>query len=135
MPSPKTVGERSEAVILARLLLAGRVVLQPFGDNQRYDLVMDEDGKFTRIQCKTGRVRNGVVKFNACSSHYHRGKGWSDYKGQVELFGVYVPELDKVYFVPVDEAGSHMVHLRLEPPKNGQAKGVRLASDYEFSPT
>lgn len=135
MPSPKLVGERSEAIILARLLLAGKVVLQPFGDSQRYDLVTEENGVFTRIQCKTGRVRKGVVEFNTCSSHYHRGKGWKDYIGQADVFGVYVPELDRVYMVPVTAVPTQGAFLRLEPPKNGQTQGIRFAADYEFKPT
>lgn len=134
MPNPKAVGEKSEAQILARLLREDKVVLLPFGDNQRYDLVLDEDGKFIRVQCKTGRVKDGSICFNACSTHYHRGKGWSDYKGEADLFGVYVPSLDKVYLVPVDDVPSQKVYLRLTPSKNGQTKGVRLAVDYEFPP-
>jgi hypothetical protein len=33
----------------------GYSVLLPFGVNQRYDLVLDLDGRFVRAQCKTGR--------------------------------------------------------------------------------
>lgn len=132
MGSPKEIGERSEGQILARLLLAGKVVLQPFGDNQRYDLVIDEGGIFKRIQCKTGRVRDGVIVFNTCSTHHHRGKGWRDYRGEADLFGVYVPVLDKVYLVPVEDVPTQQTHLRVAPPKNGQMRGVRLASDFEF---
>ena len=134
MPSPKETGDKSEAVILARLLLAGKVVLQPFGDNQRYDLVVDENGTFIRIQCKTGHLTRGAISFKTCSTHFHRGKGWSDYRGEADLFGVYVPNLGKVYLIPVGEVPKQVAHLRLEPPKNGQLKGVRMASKYEFSP-
>lgn len=133
MASPKEVGERSEGVILAKLLLAGKVVLQPFGDNQRYDLVVDEGGQFIRIQCKTGHVKNGVIIFNSCSTHYHRGKGWSGYHDEADVFAVYVPKLEQVYILPVKDVPSQKVYLRLEPPKNGQTKGVRMASDYAFT--
>lgn len=37
----KSIGERSEAMALAHFLQLGWVVLLPFGDNQRYDLVID----------------------------------------------------------------------------------------------
>ena len=134
MGNTKEIGERSEGQILARLLLAGKVVLQPFGDNQRYDLVIDEGGTLIRIQCKTGRVRNGVIIFKTCSNHYHRGSKWKDYRDQADLFGVFVPELNKVYLVPVKDMPAQGAHLRLEPPKNGQVKGIHLASKYEFPP-
>jgi len=131
---PKTIGERSEGMILAALLRAGKVVLSPFGDNQRYDLVVDEDGTFIRIQCKTGRVKDGALEFVTCSSQAHRGKGTQNYRGQADLFGVYSPDLDKVYLVPVGEVGTRQANLRLRPPRNGQVKNVRMAQDYEIVP-
>lgn len=133
--NPKDKGDRSEAMILAVLLQAGKVVLQPFGDNQRYDLVIDDEGTFIRVQCKTGRVRDGVVRFNTCSSHHHRGKGWSDYRGQADVFGVYVPETSKVYLVPVEDVPLQRAHFRVDPARNGQEKGVRWGDKYEFPPT
>lgn len=131
---PKSKGELSEALILAALLRAGKVVLHPFGDNQRYDLVIDEDGKFIRVQCKTARLheKRSVLVFSTCSSQTHRGKGTQNYRGQIELFGVYSPDLDKVYFVPVGSVGLVEAKLRLTPATNGQTKGVRLASEFEF---
>ena len=54
----KDVGEISEGMVLAALLRARKIVLRPFGDNQRYDLVVDEDGTFVRIQCKTARLKD-----------------------------------------------------------------------------
>lgn len=95
--NPKTVGERSEAVILARFLLKGEVVLQPFGDNQRYDLVIERQGRFFRVQCKTGRVKDGCVCFQSCSRA--GGKSRRAYGGEIEFFAVYCPDNEKVYFV------------------------------------
>lgn len=133
MSSPKTIGERSEGMVLAALLRAGKVVLQPFGDNQRYDLVIDEVGTFIRVQCKTGRLKNGVIFFDTCSSQAHRGKGKQDYRGQADVFGVYSPDRDDVYLVPVEMVGRTSGTLRLEPSRNGQAKGVRMAADFLLS--
>jgi len=131
--NPKAVGERSEGLILAAFLRAGKVVLQPFGDNQRYDLVVDEDGHFIRVQCKTGRVKNGAVVFATCSSHVHTaGGGKKGYKGQADLFAVYCPELDKVFVIPVEAAPDRSCALRLESPKNRQTKGVRMAWNHDF---
>ena len=131
---PKSVGERSEGMILAEFLRAGEVVLTPFGDNQRYDLVLDRDGAFVRVQCKTGRVRAGYVAFSTCSSQSHRGRGKQDYRGQADVFAVYAPDIDKMYVVPVDAVGRTEARLRLTPTKNKQSRGVRAAIDFEFSP-
>ena len=108
-------------------------MLQPFGDNQRYDLVVEDGGKFLRIQCKTGRVTpKGSLDFATCSSQAHRGRGRQDYRGQIELFGVYSPELDKVYLVPVDAVPITHASLRLRPSGNNQTTGTRWAKDYEL---
>jgi PD-(D/E)XK endonuclease len=56
---PVDVGQRTEARILAYLVAHGYGVLLPFGVNQRYDLVLDLNGRFVRAQCKTGRYRKG----------------------------------------------------------------------------
>lgn len=43
---PVDIGHRTEAAILARLVERGYNVLVPFGVNQRYDLVIESDGRF-----------------------------------------------------------------------------------------
>lgn len=129
--NPKTIGERSEAVILAKLLLCGEVVLQPFGDNQRYDLVIDRSGEFIRIQCKTGRLKDGVISFWSCSNS--GGYSKRDYLGEIEAFAVYCPENSQVYLVPVMDAASRNTRLRVENPRNGINSTIRWANDFLLS--
>lgn len=129
----KNIGDRSEAQVLAAFLRAGKVVLQPFGDNCRYDLVVDENGIFERVQVKTGRVQDGLLRADICSSYAHRGRGKKDYRGDADLFAIYCPQLDKIYIVPVADAGRATIHLRINPAKNGQKSNIRFAKDYEFN--
>src|SRR5918992_1848157 len=60
---PVDVGQRSEAIILADLVKRGYRVLLPYGTNHRYDIVIDVGDRFLRAQCKTGRLRRGVIEF------------------------------------------------------------------------
>ena len=127
-------------MVLARLLQVYPMVLRPFGENQRYDLLIeDHDGKFIRVQCKTGRLKKGAVIFNTCSVTYHHPSNQGtkvyrhDYRDAADVFGVYCPDTDRVYIVPVDEVGTVAASLRVEPTKNSQRKRVRWASDYELS--
>ncbi len=62
MRNTSHIGEISRTQIIAALTLQGKSVLAPLGDFQRYDLVIDEEGKFLRVQCKTGQLKNGVVR-------------------------------------------------------------------------
>ncbi len=125
-------------MVLARLVQNFPNVLTPFGENTRYDLVIDDGEGFVKVQCKTGRLRNGTIIFNTCSSTYHHpaNRGMRtyqhDYRGQVDFFGVYCPETDGVYLVPAEELGLRACALRVVPTKNNQAKKVRWASEFEL---
>ncbi|HET9162384.1 MAG TPA: group I intron-associated PD-(D/E)XK endonuclease [Solirubrobacterales bacterium] len=131
---PVDVGQRSEGAILAQLVRHGYRILLPFGVNQRYDLVLESDGRFLKVQCKTGRLRDGAVRFSARSVQSNtactRAKAYS---GEVDLFSVYCPDNDRVYVIPVDEVPATAMYLRVEPPRNRQCKGVRWAEDYVLS--
>ena len=120
----KIQGEMTEGMVMARLLKLGEIVLMPFGDNQRYDLALDRGGKLVRIQCKTGRLEDGTIFFKTTSSYYHRGRKSNGYIGQADIFGVYCPANEQVYFVPVAETGTGGCRLRLEPSKNKRTTGV-----------
>lgn len=126
------IGDLSVAMLTARFLQLGYMVLKPITELSRYDLVIDRGSGFERVQCKTGRSKGGTIRFNAASSQWHhrKGVGRLSYTGQVELFGIYHPQTGQCFLVPVDQVGGTEGVLRLEPTKNGQAKGTRLAADF-----
>lgn len=129
----KSVGDITQSQVMAALLKRGKKVLMPFGDNFRYDLVVEEDGRFTRIQCKTGKLIHGAIVFSVASSQYHRGGRRQDYRGQVDAFGVFCPDNEKVYIIPIDDLPlAREAKLRLTPPGNAQVKGIRWAARYEI---
>jgi hypothetical protein len=130
----KSVGDLSELVVALALARAGYLVSKPFGENARYDLVIDKDGKLSRVQVKTGRLRNGAVIFNAYSSHSHRnGIACKPYTDEVDFFGVYCSELRSVYLIPIADTARLSGTLRVYPTKNGQSSHVRLAQPYLVS--
>jgi PD-(D/E)XK endonuclease len=130
---PVDVGQRTEGAILSELVRRGYDVLVPFGTNQRYDLVLDLDGELVRVQCKTGRLRDGTVRFSTQSIQSNtRRTVMRGYLGDADLFLVYCPEIGKVYVVPVEEVGVSKTYLRVDPVRNGQSHGVRWAEDYEL---
>ncbi|KKL71296.1 hypothetical protein LCGC14_2096380 [marine sediment metagenome] len=128
----KAIGEISQACIMASLLKAGYAVLTPYGDNLRYDLVIEKGGEFFRVQCKTGRLDKGAIVFPTASSYRHRNGSNRHYRGQIEYFAVYYPDNDTTYLVPVDEVGVSTAALRLEAPKNNQVKNVRFAETFKI---
>ncbi len=125
--TPSEVGERTEVAVMAALVDAGLQVLVPFGGYHRFDLAFADGDRFVKVQCKSGRVQEGVVVF-ATSDHT---VGLSrDYRGEADLFGVYCYERREVYLVPVEDVPLRLAHLRVEPPKNNQKAGIRMADQY-----
>lgn len=123
---PSEIGERSEAAVLAALIEAGKHVLIPFRQS-RYDLAYEEDGRLVRVQCKTGVFNGGAM---VVKTHSRGRSRWLDYREDADLFGVYCHERLEVYLVPVADLPVRGAHLRLEPTKNGQKAGIRLAAPY-----
>ncbi len=124
------IGNITEARILAELVQEGFDVLVPFGEGLRYDLLIDRKAEsFTRIQCKTGKLIDGVVRFNAYS--VSRAKKNVPYTPEeIDYFACFCPQTNEVYYVPVREAVQGTVYLRVEPARNNQSKGIKHARDY-----
>jgi PD-(D/E)XK endonuclease len=129
--TPSEVGERAEAAILAALVAAGKRVLLPFGGQRRYDLAYEEYGRLVKVQCKSGRERNGAIIFRTHSDI--RGER-RDYREDIDLFGIYCHDRNEVYLVPVGDVPTSAAHLRLHPPRNGQHSKVRWAAQYLLVP-
>jgi len=142
-------GVQGETAVLNRLVQKGFEVLIPWGGHRRYDIAyfatvehrnfgffVYRENHLVRIQVKIGRLTSDKsgVDFNTTSVHPRGDKHYRrDYAGDAEYFGVYCPDLDRVYMVPVSEAprSGHMT-LRLTQPKTAQKGGYHFARDYEL---
>ena len=136
MEHPKDIGDRSALAIAIALQDIGHAVYLPFGENTRADFVIDDGTRLSRVQCKTGRLRNGVVQFKTCSSYAHHTNPASvarDYLGQVDHFAVYCPETSGVYLIPIEDIPLKWSGcLRVTEARNGQKRRIRYARDYEI---
>jgi PD-(D/E)XK nuclease superfamily protein len=136
MEHPKAKGDRSVLAIMLALNEAGYALLVPFGENTRYDLVIDDGSRLSRVQCKTGRLRSGAVTFNVCSTYAHHPNPRvvrRDYHGQVDYFAVFCPDNRRAYLIPIAELPLRKQgRLRVDPPRNNQRLGIRFAADFEI---
>lgn len=126
--STSAIGSRTEGIVLAALMRAGRVVLVPFGSGHRYDLAVDDGGRLLRIQCKTARYERGCVIFASTSNRRDNTK--LSYRGEADAFAVYCEALDTVYIVPIDDVAESQGRLRVDKARNGQNGAVRWAGAY-----
>jgi hypothetical protein len=139
MANTKAIGEISEAVVLAEFLKAGIPVLLPFGDNQRYDMVVEAGGRFLSVQCKTAslcgwRGDDSSLRFKARSGGFGPGDSVTSrsqpYRGEVDLFAAYSPNTRQVYVLAVDEVPETDVWLRLAPARAHNQHPHRMAEDH-----
>jgi hypothetical protein len=137
---PNDIAAISQAKVVAALIGTGKLVLLPCHQVARYDLVFEEERKFYRAQVKTGQIFRGAVCFRPQSLRAaKRETGWrrvaAGYQGEIDYFGVYCPDNDKVYLVPIQDVNTLCsCSLRIEPAQNNQRKRVRWAEDYEVRP-
>ncbi len=137
---PNLIGAISQAKVTAALVEAGKVVLTLCVNVRPYDLVIEEQGHFFRVQCKTGRLIRGAVYFRPHRLRAaKRETGWvrrvTDCQGEVDYFGIFCPDNGSVYLVPIGDVHSQRIcSLRITPAKNNQSKRIRWAKVYEVLP-
>ena len=114
-------------------LKLGYNVLSSYGDCERYDFVVDVNGKFIRVQTKTSSTEDDGASSNFSSRSCNRKDGkiihhsYSD--EEVDYFVTVFN--GKTYLVPVEEGGADK-RLRILPTKNGQLREINWAKDYEL---
>ncbi|HEX5448548.1 MAG TPA: group I intron-associated PD-(D/E)XK endonuclease [Gaiellaceae bacterium] len=137
MENPKVVGDRSLMMIAVALEARGFDVFLPMHENTRVDLISSDGHHLRKVQCKTGRLRNGCVLFATCSTYGHHPNPKilkRPYHGEIDDFAVYCPELGSVYVIPIEDVPTRTAaSLRIERPRNNQTKRIRLAGAYEIA--
>ncbi|ADB59250.1 hypothetical protein Htur_0349 [Haloterrigena turkmenica DSM 5511] len=128
----KQTGDETEAQIIAALIEHGYSVSIPFGDNDRYDLVVDTEHGLRRVQCKTGWIEDEVVRFKTASKTTVDGTvALTDYDGDIDAFAVRCKDTDELYWVPLEAAGRKNTYLRLTEPEIDHPN-VKRAERYRF---
>lgn len=129
----KQKGNITEFELMLAFLKHGFNVLTPYGDCERYDFVVDANGKFYRIQSKTARAEDDGASFEFSCRSSHRQNGRIIHhqynKDEIDYFATSFG--GKHYLIPVEECGNDK-RLRLLPAKSGQTKGIVWAKNYEM---
>jgi PD-(D/E)XK endonuclease len=121
----KDKGNVSEISILKRLTQKGYRVSIPWGENTPYDLIVEIEENLYRIQCRTGRVKNGKsLCFNLSSTCYSSMAKKSIKKirsKEIDFYGIYNPENDSCYLIHKDKIiSNNECRLRLTPFEKGR---------------
>lgn len=130
----RVIGELTELKCQMFCLEKGYIVSKPIVDNARYDLLLDYNNKFYRIQIKTSRwmseEHEGIV-FNCKSQHSIAG-GNKIMKYTPEEVDFFMTEFEgEFYLIPCERAKSEM-RLRFKSTKNHQDDKATFARDFKF---
>lgn len=126
----------AEAAIASMVIQLGLTVLRPMSEGRRYDLAIDLEPELLRVQCKLARRASGVLsvrlKTNRLTPAGYVSTSYS--AAEVDAIAAYSPELHRGFLIPIEEAaGRCALHLRLDPTRNNQARGIKWARDYELA--
>ena len=129
----KQKGNITELEAMLAFLKFGYNVLTPYGDCERYDFVVDVNGKFIRVQAKTSNTEDdgASFKFSCRSCNRKDGKIVHHTYSNDEIDYFVTTFNGKCYLVPVEECGADK-RLRILPTKNGRVRGITWAKDYEL---
>ena len=132
----KDKGNIGEAIILAEFTKRGIQCSIPFGDNARYDLIADFNGKLNKIQIKyCGQIteNNSITCPCASSTNHTTNKHYSTYENDVDYIAFYIAPLNKCMLLPIEIVGNKKtITVRTVLPANNQSKGIHYIEDYTF---
>jgi hypothetical protein len=123
-------GDISKAFVIAKLLKEGYKVLEPLSENSRYDILVDLNNKFIKIQIKTIYYKNDLDVYEmACYSATRRNKKHIKSKytpEEVDFIIGYNHDTDEIYTFPINDiAGRHQILFRYNR-RNNQYKPLTV---------
>lgn len=131
MLSTKALGAQTELQCLTYLHGLGYDISIPWGDNARYDFVLDVNHNLYKVQVKTShQIDEGVYKFQTRSTYVNsQGNRTAGYtENDVDFFATFID--GKCYLIPLSETSTREKVLRFVKPKNNQVKGITFAQNY-----
>lgn len=131
--STKQKGDIAEYRVVAELLKLGLNVLMPCGDRLPYDLVIERNGKFSRLQVKWAWQDRSKDAWFYCvdlrSSNTNRVKCFHSKHGpeKVDFVVAWIAEWDTFYVIPSIVAAKYRSTIRLSMNEKHPVKKFKNA--------
>lgn len=131
----KEIGNLTELQCITGLYSLGCDISIPFGNSQKYDLIMDYKNKLYKIQVKHAKdkiINDEVVGFTFKTRWQgHNSNGYTNHtyvKEEIDFFATY--HQNKVFLIPIEECSGIEKTIRYDIPKNNQLLRINFAKDY-----
>ena len=132
----KDKGNIGEAVFMAEMIKHGCIVSKPFGDNARYDFIVDVNNKLMKFQvkyCNYVTDNQSITCPCASSTNHTTNKHYTTYENDVDYIAFYLAPYDKIAIIPIEEIGNRKsITLREKKTANSQLAGVNFIDDYSI---
>jgi hypothetical protein len=107
----KWAGEQAEAAFLNKATSLGLSVSKPWGDSERYDLIVGSGSRLSRVQVKSTQYEY-PAKHRYSIRNLHHGTLYTE--EEIDFLVVYIVPLDLWYVIPVS-AFTNRTTLRFYP--------------------
>lgn len=135
----QSIGNVVELKCIAKFIELGYEVSIPYGNGARYDFIVDVNGQFLKIQCKScshpkSKTTNDYdtnalqISTSSLTTNTQKTVRHSYTKEQIDYFATSYN--DQIYLIPVEECSSSKI-LRLSPPRSTN-NIYNKAEDYEI---
>lgn len=126
----KRTGDKTELECIAYLFGLGFDIAIPYGENTRYDFILDNGKDLLKIQCKTCQVFEDkiVIPCHSIRSNRTRNRTVKYNSDEIDYFATYFN--NKCYLININENKSNIT-LRFKPTKNNQMSYISNLLDYE----
>ena len=127
-------GNIAEAAIALAATKRGIDVYRPAGEGGR--VILDLPRDLLRVQCKCAAREGDVILVRCYSSRRSAGGKLVTrryFTDEVDAFAAYSQDLDRCFLLPPELwADRRLVHLRIGPTRNNQARRINWADDFDF---
>lgn len=128
---PKAKGELTEQKVITRLMELGYKISKPIGDNLPYDIILDKNKQLIRCQIKTGKRKNGIIRFNSCKCRINtKGSYRTYYVNLMDYFIIYCYENNNFYMIKNPNRKVKDMSLMDRISKSGQKKNIKFAKNF-----
>ncbi len=134
MKNTSAIGNIGQIKTISRFVELGVPVFIPFGEGYTVDLIAEFTGKLNKIQAKTTENLHddSYMTWKITRQDGYHGSRKKYTKEEVDYFALYCMETDILCLVPIENAQTNEITIRLDSYEGVRTKVMKFVSEYKF---